>query len=94
MNFIKDAFTKNEYVTYNGRFVARFKYNKRERAPFVTFLAKNFTTDEYFDRLSAGETPLAILLSKGYKTRRMLELEKFRKRNSYIDNIGELKLIS
>jgi hypothetical protein len=47
-------------------FVARFKYAKDSRGPFTTFLIKNFTQEEYFDRLDAGESPLDILRSKGF----------------------------
>ena len=66
------------YVTYrendeNGKaiwgkdkFIARFKYQKREIGPFVTFLRKNFTPGEYFARMEAGESPAAILESYGY----------------------------
>jgi len=48
------------------RFVARFKHMKRNMGPFCTFLRKNFTVEEYFARMDAGETPVAILRSKGY----------------------------
>ena len=47
-------------------FVARFKNMKRNMGPFMTFLRKNFTVEEYFDRLDAGENPSEILESKGY----------------------------
>lgn len=69
--FIKDSFSGSEYVNYtmpNGtsKFVARFKYVRGSKASFLTFLAKNFTVEEYFARLDAGESPLPILQSKGY----------------------------
>jgi hypothetical protein len=69
--FIKDSFSGSEYVNYtmpNGtsKFVARFKYARSSKASFLTFLAKNFTAEEYFARLDAGESPLPILQSKGY----------------------------
>ena len=65
--FTRDSFSGTEYVNYvDGRFVARFKYAKGGKASFLTFLTKNFTVEEYFARLSAGESPLAILQSKGY----------------------------
>ena len=37
------------------KFVARFKYMKRNLGPFCTFLRKNFTVEEYFARLDAGD---------------------------------------
>ena len=64
------------YLTYNlhpgqhygnNEFVARFKYVKFAGA-FKSFLIKNFTTDEYFSRYKAGESPLDILESKGFVT--------------------------
>lgn len=51
----------------NNEFVARFKYQKYAGA-FKNFLIKNFTTDEYFSRYNAGESPLDILESKGFIT--------------------------
>jgi hypothetical protein len=62
--FIKSEFSGSEYVNYGGKFVARFK--RGGKATFLTFLAKNFTVEEYFGRLEAGEAPLKILESKGY----------------------------
>jgi hypothetical protein len=64
--FLKDKFDGSEYVTYEGKFVARFKYNRVSKGTFITFLVKNFTVEEYFSRLNAGEAPLTILESKGY----------------------------
>ena len=69
--FTKDSFSGTEYVNYtmpNGtsKFVARFKYVRGSRASFLTFLAKNFSVEEYFARLDGGESPLPILQSKGY----------------------------
>lgn len=54
------------YLTYNGEFVARFKYVRGNAGPFRTFLIKHFTQEEYFARHRAGESPLEILQSKGY----------------------------
>ena len=51
----------------NNEFVARFKYVKFAGA-FKNFLIKHFTTDEYFGRYKAGESPLDILESKGFVT--------------------------
>lgn len=69
--FIKDNFYSNaEYVDYNlgetSKFVARFKYARRTKASFISFLIKNFTVEEYFGRIAAGESPLPILESKGF----------------------------
>jgi len=70
--FIKGNFYGTEYVDYTNpvdgttKFVARFKYAKGSRPSFLTFLTKNFTVEEYFSRLEAGEAPLDIVRSKGY----------------------------
>ena len=58
------------------KFVARFKQMmtwpaaaktmRRNQGPFMTFLRRNFTVEEYFSRLDAGESSVAILESKGY----------------------------
>ena len=67
--FDKALFVKSSgYVTYGptGRFVARFKYMKGSASSFITFLVRNFTVEEYFARREAGETPLAIVESRGY----------------------------
>ena len=62
--FIKTEFSGSECVNYGGKFVARFK--RGGKASFLTFLVKNFTVEEYFGRLAAGESPLKILEAKGY----------------------------
>ena len=71
--FQKELFSYNGgYLMYgNGyperaKFVARFKYRGGDRAGFMSFLIKNFSPEEYFARLDANETPVAILESKGY----------------------------
>ena len=64
--FIKSEFNGTEYVNYNGKFVARFKYARGGKGTFITFLCKNFTVEEYFNRLAGGEAPLTIVESKGY----------------------------
>lgn len=64
MRFDKSKFTPGEYAMYEGKFVARFK--RGGRGSFITFLVKNFTVEEYFSRLDAGEGPLTILESRGY----------------------------
>jgi len=53
------------YLTYDNKFVARFKYSASDKASFTTFLIKNFTVEEYFNKLE-NESPLIILKSKGY----------------------------
>lgn len=68
MDFIKEEFSRSsdrEWLSYNGKFVARFKYNKKS-ADFVKFLIENFTQEEYFGRLANKEAPLDILMSKGF----------------------------
>ena len=70
--FIKSEFTRGETATYNGKFVARFK--RGGRGSFLTFLCKNFTVEEYFALLDAGEAPLKILESKGYVSPRVQKL--------------------
>jgi hypothetical protein len=62
--------SRGEYLVYRTdltcrEFVARFKHVKYGRA-FAAFLRKNFTVEEYFNRLNAGEAPLTILESKGF----------------------------
>ena len=61
--FVKDNFKQSgEYVSYDGKFVARFKH----RGPFtkIKFLKElmaNHTVEGYFAELDAGKAPLAIL---------------------------------
>jgi hypothetical protein len=62
------------YLTYNGKFVARFKYGKKDKPGFVKFLKNNFSVTEYSDRLSAGETPVKILESKGYISKTIVDI--------------------
>lgn len=64
--FVYSKFEGSEYVTYDGAFVARFKRGKKFSASFIEFLIDNFTVEEYFARLTAGEAPLTILRSAGY----------------------------
>jgi len=47
------------------KFVARFK-RVAGAGSFMTCLRKNFTVEEYFGRIEAGESPLPIAESKGY----------------------------
>lgn len=88
--FVKEQFQGTEYVEYcldpmpcawdRRKFVARFKYAKNGRASFITFLIKNFTVEEYFARLAAGEAPLAVLESKGYL---LPHIKKWLRRDGY-----------
>lgn len=56
-----------EYDPTDQRFVARLKYAATSsKGPYMTFLRKNFTVEEYFGRIDAGESPLTILESKGF----------------------------
>ena len=88
--FTKDGFAGTEYVTYEGRFVARFK--RGGRASFISFLVKNFTVEEYFHRIDAGEAPLAILESKGYM---LPHIKKWLKASGYeVSSAGFNKYIS
>ena len=65
--FEKDKFVADAmYIHYQGRFVARFKYKKSAMGSFIAFIRKNFTVEEYFGRMDAGEGPLTIAESKGY----------------------------
>lgn len=70
--FIKSEFSAGEYVTYDGRFVARFK--RGGRGDFLNFLTKNFTVEEYFSELDRGVAPLTILESRGYVTSQVRKL--------------------
>lgn len=64
--FKKENFTNfGGYVAYEGKFVARFKHARDGAASFITFLIKNFDTEEYFSKLETG-TPLMIAQEKGY----------------------------
>ena len=51
-------------------FVARFKYNKRDKASFLKFLIANFTCEEYFNYMEKYKQelvgPAEVLASKGY----------------------------
>ena len=74
----------------NNEFVARFKYVKFAGA-FKSFLIKNFTTDEYFSRYKAGESPLDILESKGFVTPQAKKLCK--KHNMVANKENSMKRI-
>lgn len=54
------------YLTYQGKFVARFKHVPSNRADFVSFLIKNFSVEEYFAARDRGNAPGTILANKGH----------------------------
>jgi len=65
--------------TYGDRkFVARFR--TAGVGSFATCLRKNFTVEEYFGRLDAGECPLPIAESKGYI---LPHIKKWLKKDGY-----------
>jgi hypothetical protein len=67
------------YPNYlKAKFVARFRVGGV--GSFVTFLIKNFTVEEYFARMDAGESPLDIAESKGYM---LPHIKKWLKRDGY-----------
>mgnify|MGYP003652185520 CR=1 FL=1 len=87
--FIKTEFSGSEYINYGGKFVARFK--RGGKASFLSFLTKNFSVEEYFGRLDAGESPLKILESKGYL---LPHIKKYLKQNGYeVSKVGFDKYI-
>lgn len=83
MKFDKNLFNfDGMYLTYGPerRFVARFKYRMGGKASHQSFMIKHFTVEEYFQRMDAGESPLAILQSKGYI---LPHIKKWMKRDGY-----------
>ena len=79
--FAKENFSNSGgYVTYNGKFVARFKYAKSGAGSFITFLIKNFTVEEYFALLNVGVAPLMIVQEKGYI---LPHIKRWLKRDGY-----------
>lgn len=83
MNFIKSNFSfdgssKEVYVNYEGRFIARFKYKapKANANKFIKFLIENFSVNEYFSEVDKGIPPMKILNAKGfvsYNTAKILQ---------------------
>ena len=61
LNYVVDA-SQNPW----GVFVARFKYNRRDKASFQKFLIENFTISEYMEAHKSGIAPLEILKAKGW----------------------------
>jgi len=70
----ENLIAQGKYLTYmpdgfntpykDRKFVARFR--TAGIGSFATCLRKNFTVEEYFARMDAGESPLPIAQSKGY----------------------------
>tara|TARA_R110002020_G_scaffold12409_6_gene45525 strand:+ start:26683 stop:27012 length:330 start_codon:yes stop_codon:yes gene_type:complete len=53
--------------TYHGStFIARFKHVKGNAGPFMTFLRKNFTVEEWTALIDSGMTPLKAAETKGF----------------------------
>jgi hypothetical protein len=61
--FVKSLFTTSgDYLHYEGKFVARFKYKAVfTKAKFLKELIANHTVESYFAEMTAGKAPLAIL---------------------------------
>ena len=57
------------YLTYQGQFVARFRYAaaRKRYKPFKKFLTSHFTPQEYFDLRDQGRAPLEILMDRGFE---------------------------
>lgn len=68
--FERQNFTRhNGYLSYNDDLIARFKYNSATNTPpFISFLIKNFTQEEYKRLYEKGLAPLQILMTKGYES--------------------------
>lgn len=83
MNFNKDLInisgSRGEYwVEYENKFVGRFKHGSAKASAnhFVKFLVKNFTVEEYFDKLDKNGAPLRVLEEKGYVSYNIVKLLK------------------
>lgn len=46
--------------------MAKFKYRPENAPDFISFLVANFTVEEFFGRIDAGESVDSIAESKGY----------------------------
>ncbi len=69
----------NGWIRYDNKFVARFR--TAGATGFASFLVKNFSVEEYFDRLEGNdEAPLKIAESKGYI---LPHIKKWLKRDGY-----------
>jgi len=59
---------------------------------FATCLRKNFTVEEYFARMDAGESPLPIAQSKGYL---LPHIKKWLKQGGYpVNQEGKKQMIT
>lgn len=62
-----------------SQFICRFKHDPKSRPSFVTFLIKNFTVEEYIERLEVrGEAPFPIANSKGYVSHNQKKAAQYR----------------
>jgi hypothetical protein len=96
----ENLITEGKYLSYmpNGydtpykdrKFVARFR--TAGVGSFATCLRKNFTVEEYFDRMDAGESPLPIAESKGYL---LPHIKKWLKQGGYpVNKAGQKQMIA
>ena len=69
----------------DNRFVARFRRGMGGPAGFMAHLRKNWTVEDYFARLDAGLSPLAIVLLTGFVPNNM---KRFLKEKGYTPNIA------
>ena len=54
--FAKENFeVSGEYIHYEGKFIARFKYQRGAIRPYITFLINNFEVEEFFAMQDAYE---------------------------------------
>jgi len=86
MKFIRENFNYHGgYLTYEGKFIARFKHMKSNKPTFLTFLIKNFTQEEYFDLYNSNMAPAKILETKGYLPS---HIKKWLKKGGYTINLS------
>ena len=67
--FVKENFAYHGgYLTYDGKFVARFKYRGSpiKMGAFKAFLIKHVGVEEYFADLDAGISPLPAIEARGF----------------------------
>ena len=93
----ENLITEGKYLTYmpegyntpyaDRKFVARFR--TAGVGSFATCLRKNFTVEEYFGRLDAGESPLPIAESKGYL---LPHIKRWLKKDGYPVNTAGYKV--
>lgn len=85
MQFERACFTYfGGYLNYlmpdgTRQFIARFKHDPKDKPTFLTFLIKNFSVEEYVERLvNREEAPLNILASKGYKSHNQRKAARYK----------------